>query len=119
MIVEYEDYAHEKFQNSLHVLEKALESGSKKFKVLDSLAIVTFFAANNVEETEKAYDKLASGISARSFLLSTIEGWKINHKHWQGAISYMSNLLDEDDDCIYVAAAEALALTFETDCILN
>ncbi|XP_050208012.2 uncharacterized protein LOC126657380 [Mercurialis annua] len=139
MIVEDEDCAHEIYQDFITVFLEDLVSESKKSKILDSLAIVTFFGAKNVEETEKAMqiiwkflqadcnsgDKLigqksvlAAAISAWSFLLSSMEGWKINQNYWKGAIAYLSNLLEDDDDeCVYVAAAEALALIFETDSI--
>ncbi|XP_055959763.1 uncharacterized protein LOC130014838 [Mercurialis annua] len=132
MIVEDEDCAHEIYRDFITLFLEDLVSDSKKIKILDSLAIVTFFGAKNVEETEKAMHiiwnflighkhsatALAAAISAWSFLLSSMEGWKINQNYWKGAIAYLSNLLEEDDDeCVYVAAAEALALIFETDSI--
>ncbi|XP_050205781.2 uncharacterized protein LOC126655589 [Mercurialis annua] len=140
MIVKDEDCAHEIYQDFITVFLEDLVSEPKKFKILDSLAIVTFFGSQNVEETEKAMHiiwnflqadssvkligqkhsatALAAAISAWSFLLSSMEGWKINQNYWKGAIAYLSNLLEEEDDeCVYVAAAEALALIFETDSI--
>ncbi|KAF3965137.1 hypothetical protein CMV_010642 [Castanea mollissima] len=52
-------------------------------------------------------------VSAWSFLLTTMTGLKLNPKHWQESISYLSSLLDKDDQSVRIAAGEALALIFE------
>ncbi|CBI19809.3 unnamed protein product, partial [Vitis vinifera] len=43
-----------------------------------------------------------------------MDGWKLSYKHWQGATSYLSNLLKEEDEAVRLAAGEALALILET-----
>ncbi|TYI90404.1 hypothetical protein E1A91_D03G119600v1 [Gossypium mustelinum] len=59
---------------------------------------------------------LTAMISAWSFLLSTIDGWR-SHKNWQRAITYFSNILDSNDEALCAAACEALALVFESNCL--
>ncbi|MFQ6629114.1 hypothetical protein Gotur_007644 [Gossypium turneri] len=59
---------------------------------------------------------LTAMISAWSFLLSTIDGWRLSHKNWQGAITYFSNILDSNDEAL-CAACETLALVFESKCL--
>lgn len=73
---------------------------------MDALAIITFVGAEHSGETEGSMQVfwqfihsissfkvsenkdsvvvLATGISAWSFLLSTLEGWILNYNHWQG-----------------------------------
>ncbi|XP_038996152.1 uncharacterized protein LOC120120631 [Hibiscus syriacus] len=60
---------------------------------------------------------LSAAISAWTFLLSTIDGWRLSHKTWKGPISYFSDLLDNNDKLVCTAACEALALIFETNCL--
>ncbi|KDP26477.1 hypothetical protein JCGZ_17635 [Jatropha curcas] len=134
IILEDEGLAHEVYQDSVPVLSQVLESGSKKLNSLDCLGIVGVFCAKDPDETESVMliiwkflkpdschkhstDVLAAAISTWSFLLTTIEGWRLNHKNWQDSISCLSNLLMESELSVYLAAAEALALIFEIDCL--
>ncbi|XP_040934510.1 uncharacterized protein [Gossypium hirsutum] len=106
--------------------------------ILGCLTVVTFFGASNSDETESVmkllWDLINPGtdssierkdslailtvmISAWSFLLFTIDGWRLSHKNWQGAITYFSNILDSNDEALCAAACEALALVFEFNCM--
>ncbi|KAL5559164.1 hypothetical protein UlMin_035375 [Ulmus minor] len=131
------DNAREILEESISPLSQSLKSGSEssKLALLDCLAIITFVGGNDPEQTEKsmqimwqmAHPKLGSNVvtvkpsaaitttmvSAWSFLLTTMEGWNLNSKDWQGSISYLSGLLEKDDRAIRIAAGEALALIFE------
>ncbi|XP_052880450.1 uncharacterized protein LOC108465745 [Gossypium arboreum] len=110
----------------------------KTLEILGCLTVVTFFGASNSDETESVmkllWDLINPGtdssierkdspavltamISAWSFLLSTIDGWRLSHKNWQGAITYFSNIIDSDDEELCAAACEALALVFESNCL--
>ncbi|XP_030947339.1 interferon-related developmental regulator 1 [Quercus lobata] len=132
------DKAHEIFKESVSPISQALKSGSEPTKIsslLECLAVVTFVGGNDTEETEMSmqimwqvvHPKLSSNVvatkpsaavitavvSAWSFLLTTMTGLKLNPKHWQESISYLSSLLDKDDRSVRIAAGEALALIFE------
>ncbi|KAJ7946161.1 Interferon-related developmental regulator [Quillaja saponaria] len=129
------DNAQELYKESIPELETTLKSGLKTSKILDALAIVSFFCANNVEETELAMQIiwefillksgsaviaskrspaiLAAAISAWSFLLTTRDGWEFSQKNWKGTISCLLGMLEEDDESVCVAAGEALAMIFE------
>ncbi|XP_077214728.1 interferon-related developmental regulator family protein / IFRD protein family [Tasmannia lanceolata] len=133
------DNAHEIVEESTPHLALALKSGSeprKRSSVLDCLAIITFVGGNDCEETQKVMQimwqlihpksgsnvavaskptsaVLAVAVSAWSFLLTTIDGSKINSNNWQEYISYLSILLDKEDRSIRIAAGEAIALIFE------
>lgn len=131
---------HEIYKDSLPPLSQALESGSELSKIssiLDCLAIVTFVGAKDFEETEKSMQIiwkliqpvalngnarkhspaiLAAAISAWSFILTTVDGWRLNYKYCRGAISYLSDLIEYDDESVCIAALEALALIFESGC---
>ncbi|TYG85370.1 hypothetical protein ES288_A13G048200v1 [Gossypium darwinii] len=119
----------------------------KTLEILGCLAVVTFFGASNSDETESVmkllWDLINPGtdssdrfpsmsrqierkdspavltamISSWSFLLSTIDGWRLSHKNWQGAITYFSNIIDSNDEELCAAACEALALVFESNCL--
>lgn len=138
MTIDNEDDARELYRSSLAVLSETLNSGTETLKILDSLAMITFFCANYSNETEEPMKiiwtfldadsdnevarkhssaVLAAAISAWSFLLTTMETWRLNEEHWQGAISYFTNVLEEGDESVHVAAAEALAQIFEIDCL--
>eukprot|EP00261_Vitis_vinifera_P030623 XP_019071866.1 PREDICTED: uncharacterized protein LOC104882613 [Vitis vinifera] len=119
--------AREVYVESLPVLSAALKSGSVSSKILECLVLVTFFGAENCEDTQSAMQMiwefihkksastlLATAISAWTFLLASMDGWKLSYKHWQGATSYLSNLLKEEDEAVRLAAGEALALILET-----
>ncbi|EOX98469.1 Interferon-related developmental regulator family protein / IFRD family protein, putative [Theobroma cacao] len=138
MITSCVDHAHEAYEDVLTALSQQRKSKLKTLKILDCLAVVTFFGASNSDETEQAMqliwnfihpeshsnmerkhspDVLTSAISAWSFLLTTVDGWRLSYKNWQGAIPYFSNLLDNNDEALCAAASEALALIFETNCL--
>ncbi|KAM3688458.1 uncharacterized protein LOC142613758 [Castanea sativa] len=134
----YGDKAREIFEDSVTHISQALKSSPEPAKIsslLECLAIITFVGGNDTEETEKSmqimwqvvHPKLSSNVvatkpsaavitavvSAWSFLLTTMTGLKLNPKHWQESISYLSSLLDKDDRSVRIAAGEALALIFE------
>ncbi|KAK8581047.1 hypothetical protein V6N12_071291 [Hibiscus sabdariffa] len=52
-------------------------------------------------------------VSAWSFLLTTMDGWRLSPKLWQESITYLSSLLDKDDRSVRIAAGEGLAVIFE------
>lgn len=134
MIVADEDNEQEIYIELLPVLSEALKTGPKTLKVFECLAIVTFFCASNSAETERAMgiiwefihsdsnanarkrspDVLVAAISAWSFLVSSLDGWRFNAKFWQGAVSYLLHLLEDDDPSVYIAAGQGLALIFES-----
>ncbi|XP_010272442.1 PREDICTED: interferon-related developmental regulator 1 isoform X2 [Nelumbo nucifera] len=130
--------AHEILEDSIPPLSQALKSGSDPSKIssiLDCLAVITFVGGNVPEEIERSmqimwqfiYPKsgpnvnaskptvpvLTTAISAWSFLLTTISGWRVNSKIWQDSIAHFSGLLDKDDRSIRIASGEAIALIFE------
>ncbi|XVE93504.1 hypothetical protein REPUB_Repub01dG0198400 [Reevesia pubescens] len=135
MITSSADKLHEAYEDVLTVFSQGLKSKLKTLKIFDCLAVVTFFGASNSDETEEAMQLLwnfihstsdssahspavlTAAISAWSFLLSSIDGWMLSYKKWQGAISYFSNLVDNNDETVSAAASEALALIFETNCL--
>ncbi|XP_075656295.1 uncharacterized protein LOC142626357 [Castanea sativa] len=67
----------------------------------------------NVVATKPSATVITAVVPASSFLLTTMTGLKLNPKHWQESISYLSSLLDKDDRSVRIAAGEALALIFE------
>merc|ERR1712226_1388307 len=69
--------------------------------------------SSNVVATKPSAAVITAVVSAWSFLLTTMNGLKLNPKHWQESISYLSSLLDKDDRSVRIAAGEALALIFE------
>ncbi|OMO70756.1 hypothetical protein COLO4_28515 [Corchorus olitorius] len=129
--------AQEILEDSITPLSQALKSGSElsKISLLECLAIITFIGANDPEVIEKSmqimwqlvHPKLgsnvasakpstaviAAAVSAWSFLLTTMDGWRLSPKLWQESISYLSGLLDKDDRSIRIAAGEALAVIFD------
>ncbi|KAF5456116.1 hypothetical protein F2P56_025627 [Juglans regia] len=132
------DNAREILEESITPLSQAFKSVSDSLKIsalLECLAIITFVGGNDSEETERSmqimwqvvHPKLGSNVvaskpsaavitavvSAWSFLLTTMDGFSLNPKHWQESISYLSSLLDKDDRSVRIAAGEALALIFE------
>ncbi|KAK9000595.1 hypothetical protein V6N11_081086 [Hibiscus sabdariffa] len=139
MITTSVDKVHEAYEDVLTALSQGeLKSKLKTLEITGCLAVVTFFGASNSDETEQAMKLLwdfinpepghtierkdspailSAAISAWTFLLSTIDGWRLDHKSWKGAISYFSNLLDSNDETACTAACEALALIFETNCL--
>ncbi|KAG9440436.1 hypothetical protein H6P81_020601 [Aristolochia fimbriata] len=133
------DSAHEILEESLVNLAQVLKSGSdsrKQSSVLDCLAVLTFVGGNESEETQKSMQLIwqlihpkpranvgvaskptpsvvAAAVSAWSFLLTTVDGWRMSSSDWQESASYLSTLLDKDDRAIRLAAGEAIALIFE------
>lgn len=132
-----EDKAHEILEESVTPLSQALKSASDSAKIslLECLAVITFVGENDTEETERSMQimwqvvhpkmgpnvgagkpsavVITAVVSAWSFLLTTMDGVKLNPKLWQDSISYLSSLLDKDDRSVRIAAGEALALIFE------
>ncbi|XP_022718699.1 interferon-related developmental regulator 1-like [Durio zibethinus] len=132
------DNAQEILEESISPLSLAFKSGSESSKtasLLDCLAVITFVGGNDQDETEKSMQimwqlvqtKLGSNIitvkpsaavitavvSAWSFLLTTMDVWRLSPKLWLEYITYLSSLLGKDDRSVRIAAGEALALIFE------
>ncbi|CAI9291893.1 unnamed protein product [Lactuca saligna] len=130
--------AQEILEEAVSPISEALKSRSESSKIaslLDCLAVITFVGGNEPEETDKCmqimwqvvHPKLGPNVvatkpsppvitamvSAWSFLLTTMDGWTLDPKTWQGSISYFSTLLEKEDRSIRIAAGEALALIFE------
>ncbi|GMN37888.1 hypothetical protein TIFTF001_007190 [Ficus carica] len=134
MIVTDEDNEQEIYTELLPILSEALKSGPKTLKVFECLAIITYFCAINSDETERTMGiiwdfihsdsntnarkcspkVLVAATSAWSFLVTSVDGWRFSSKHWQGAVSYLLDLLENDDPLICVAAGEGLAVIFES-----
>lgn len=135
-----EDITHEIMGETITPLSRALISGpdAVRTSVLDCLAIVTFVGSNNWEETEismkimweiihpKALSKagtitkpssavLVGALSAWSFLLTTLSGWRVDLDMWIEMISFLCNLLEKEkgDRAVRIAAGEAIAVIFE------
>ncbi|MBA0659240.1 hypothetical protein Goklo_011392 [Gossypium klotzschianum] len=132
------DNAREILEESMIPLSQAFKSGSdpsKTASLLECMAVITFVGGNDPEDTEKSmqiiwqvvHPKLGSNVvavkpsaavitavvSAWSFLLTTMDGWRLSPKLWQESITYLSSLLDKDDRSVRIAAGEALAVIFE------
>ncbi|XP_039050095.1 interferon-related developmental regulator 1-like isoform X1 [Hibiscus syriacus] len=132
------DNAREILEESITPISQASKSGSESSKIaslLECLAVITFVGGVGPEETEKSmqimwqsvHPKLGSNVvtvkpsavaitatvSAWSFLLTTMDGWRLSPKLWQESIAYLSTLLDKDDRSVRIAAGEALAVIFE------
>ncbi|XP_020677522.1 interferon-related developmental regulator 2 [Dendrobium catenatum] len=129
---------HEIMEESIPSLSRALISGpdAVRTSVLDCLAIVTFAGSNNWEETEtvmkimweiihpKSLSKagtitkpssavLVGALSAWSFLLTTMSGWRVDLDIWIEVITFLCNLLENGDRAVRIAAGEAIAVIFE------
>ncbi|KAJ6792477.1 Uncharacterized protein M6B38_239675 [Iris pallida] len=115
-----------------------------KLAVIDCLAITTYFGTKDLDEVtlginvvdeiemvmgiiwgvlpslsksseERVFDSdLAKALSAWSLLLSNIAGWRISLHMWKESLSILSFLLQNDDCWVRIAAAEAVAVIFET-----
>ncbi|KAK4348609.1 hypothetical protein RND71_031364 [Anisodus tanguticus] len=132
------DKAHEILEESVSPISDALKSRSDNSKIsslLECLSIITFVGGEEPQETEKSMQlmwqvinpklgpnvatakpspaMIAAVVSSWSFLLTTMDGWTLNPKSWQGSISYFSTLLDKEDRSVRIAAGETLALVFE------
>ncbi|XP_020552727.1 uncharacterized protein LOC105172664 isoform X2 [Sesamum indicum] len=131
------DNAHELYKESLPLISQALRSRTESLllSVIDCLAIATFVGANDFEETEAAMQiiwhfinlkpgdnvvvskqpasVLSAAISTWSLLLTTVNGWNLNHNYWRGAIPYFLNLLEVDDQSVCMVAGQAIALICE------
>ncbi|KAH0464541.1 hypothetical protein IEQ34_007327 [Dendrobium chrysotoxum] len=129
---------HEIMEESIPPLSRALVSGPDAVRifVLDSLAVVTFVGSNNWEETDrimkviweiihpKSLSKagtitkpssavLVAALCAWSFLLTTLNGWRVDLDMWTEIISFLCNLLEKGDRAVRIAAGEAIAVIFE------
>ncbi|XP_044511422.1 interferon-related developmental regulator 1-like isoform X1 [Mangifera indica] len=138
LTVGFGDNAREILEESVTPISQALKARPESLKtaaLLECLAIITFVGGNDPEETERSMDimwqlvhpKLGSNVvvvkpsetvitamvSAWSFLLATLDRWRLDPKHWQQSISYFSSLLDKNERSVRIAAGEALALIFE------
>ncbi|XP_073022480.1 uncharacterized protein [Primulina eburnea] len=135
------DNAHELYKESVPIISQTFSSRNETFllSVIDCLSIITFVGGNDFEETEasmqimwnfinsrpienvverKHSDSiLSAAISAWSLLLTTVDGWNINHNRWRGAIHFFMDLLEVEDRSISMAALEALALICEVGCL--
>lgn len=135
------DNAHELYKESVPIISQTFKSRNETFlsSVMDCLAIITFVGGNDFEETEasmqivwnfinprpienvverKHSDSiLSAAISAWALLLTTVDGWNVNHNHWRGAIPFFMDLLEVEDQSISMAALEALALICEVGCL--
>ncbi|KAK9076250.1 hypothetical protein SSX86_004583 [Deinandra increscens subsp. villosa] len=126
--------SHELYKEASPVLSEALktESQSKKLKlILDSLAIITFVGGNELDETERAMQSIwdfmhsraeskesqSAAVFSWSFLLSSMDSWSISYKHWQGAIPFFKNLLEQDHEPTLIGARQALGLILELGCL--
>ncbi|KAG7037765.1 Interferon-related developmental regulator 1 [Cucurbita argyrosperma subsp. argyrosperma] len=131
------DNAREILTESIPTISQALRSGSESSKIslVECLAVITFVGGNDMEEIERSLQLMwqvvipklgpnvvavrqsatiiGAMVSAWSFVLTTMNGLKLNSKDWQESISYLSSLLDKDDRAVRIAAGEALALIFE------
>ncbi|KAF8410216.1 hypothetical protein HHK36_002739 [Tetracentron sinense] len=96
------DNALEILEESVPSLAQALKSGSESSKI------------SSVVVSKPSASIITAAISAWSFLLTTLDGCRLNSKNWQESISYFSSLLDKDDRSVRIAAGEAIALIFET-----
>ncbi|KAK3127562.1 hypothetical protein QOZ80_7AG0575030 [Eleusine coracana subsp. coracana] len=131
--------SHEVMEESHPQLSKVLQSWSDAIKMisaLDCLAVITFVGASDLAETEFSLKAmwdvihpksgsnvgtvrkpkaplLAAGLSAWTFLLTTIGSWRINTDSWKEPIAFLSTLLEAEDRAVRMAAGEALAVCFE------
>ncbi|PKA53643.1 hypothetical protein AXF42_Ash009139 [Apostasia shenzhenica] len=130
--------AHEIMEESIPTLSRVLISGPDvvRTSVLDCLAVVTFIGSNNWEETEttmklmwgiihpKSLSKagtmtkpssvvLVAALSAWSFLLTTLTGWRVDFGTWTEMLSFLCNLLEKGDRAVRIASGEAIAVIFE------
>ncbi|CAL9123742.1 unnamed protein product [Musa textilis] len=135
LTVDNSNAAHEMMKESVPQLCEAFKSGSNAFKilVLQCLAIVTFVGASSPDavqlsmkyiwetcnSADSTHTVLAAALSAWSFLLSAIDGWRIHSEYWKGSILFLSTLLEKDQHSLFVAVAEAVALISEIDRINN
>ncbi|CAL5329389.1 unnamed protein product [Camellia sinensis] len=65
---------------------------------------------------EESASVLTATIFAWSFLLTAIDGWNLDNKYWQGAMSYLLNLLKREES-VRAACVDALAIIFEKNCV--
>ncbi|KAK9922976.1 hypothetical protein M0R45_031412 [Rubus argutus] len=145
IIVDCQDKMSEIYREFLAVASTKCclkKAGTNTAKMLECLGIVTFFGAINAEEAQAAMkviwdfilnpksesgsddvinrknqspEILVAAIYAWLFLLTSMEGWRLNQSYWTGAISFFTDLLDNNDDkLVHGAACAALALIFET-----
>lgn len=138
MILGPGDATNELFEESLSTYSQLLSFQADSVNVLECLAIVTLVGAEDFSDTERSMKViwqlvcpdlgsnissneastpvLAAAISAWSFLLTTIDGRQLDHKYWQGVISYFLNLLHEGES-VRALCIEALAVILEKGCV--
>ncbi|PWA83219.1 armadillo-type fold protein [Artemisia annua] len=126
--------SQELYKELAPILSEALntESNSKKLKlILDSLAVITFVGGNELEETERSMrsiwhfmhsrgnlkDAQSAAILSWSLLLSTMDSWSLNYKHWRGAIPFFKKLIEAEHEPTVVGARQALSLIYELGCL--
>ncbi|XP_057493346.1 uncharacterized protein LOC130778874 isoform X2 [Actinidia eriantha] len=125
------DNGYELYEEFLSTFSETLKFGDEFANVFTCLAILTFVGAKDLIDSERSMKiiweflqsnsesnvpplVLAAAISSWSFLLTTVDGGRLDHKYWQGAIPYFLNLLKEGVSIrIRATCLEALVLIFE------
>ncbi|KAF7126836.1 hypothetical protein RHSIM_Rhsim11G0151500 [Rhododendron simsii] len=124
------DRASELFEESLSTFSQMLSFQAESVNVLECLAIVTLVGAEDFSDIERSMKfiwkyissnetstpVLAAAISAWSLLLTSVDGRQLDHKCWQGVISYFLNLL-HDGESVQALCVEALGMIFEKGCV--
>ncbi|XP_044511423.1 interferon-related developmental regulator 1-like isoform X2 [Mangifera indica] len=101
LTVGFGDNAREILEESVTPISQALKARPESLK---TAAVVVVKPSETV---------ITAMVSAWSFLLATLDRWRLDPKHWQQSISYFSSLLDKNERSVRIAAGEALALIFE------
>ncbi|KAI8532659.1 hypothetical protein RHMOL_Rhmol11G0230800 [Rhododendron molle] len=124
------DSASELFEESLSTCSQMLSFQAESVNVLECLAIVTLVGAEDFSDIERSMKfiwkyissneastpVLAAAISAWSLLLTSVDERQLDHKCWQGVISYFLNLL-HDGESVRAFCVEALGVIFEKGCV--
>ncbi|KAG5526328.1 hypothetical protein RHGRI_032569 [Rhododendron griersonianum] len=127
------DSASELFEESLSTCSQMLSFQAESVNVLECLAIVTLVGAEDFSDIERSMKfiwkyvcsissneastpVLAAAISAWSLLLTSVDKRQLDHKCWQGVISYFLNLL-LDRESVRALCVEALGVIFEKGCV--
>ncbi|CAN0861570.1 hypothetical protein LINGRAHAP2_LOCUS8253 [Linum grandiflorum] len=144
MILDDAEAAHEIYLDSAFKLSEAVKLSSSKLKlptqVLQCFAVVTFFGAFLSEERLDSMEMIwgyyfqedsahqgkegnspeliAAAISSWTFILSNCD-YGVNRTYSQTKIPCLINLMENGNESVVVAAAEALALIFEIDHLSN
>ncbi|CAL5377492.1 unnamed protein product [Camellia sinensis] len=114
---------HEIAQNKykLNCLAIVTFVGAKDFwEIEESMKIIwQFIVANSSSKiilNEESASVLTAAMFAWSFLFTAIDGWNLDNKYWQGAISYLLNLLKREES-VCAACVDTLAIIFEKNCV--